>query len=110
MIALVGDAAYCASPASGAGALLALTGAYRLAGEQRRTDSPLDAFGRYESAQRPLVAAKQNHLFTYITVPRTRFGIAARNIMLSSPIPRMLGRRSPHSTNNLPAYYSRPIK
>lgn len=109
-IALVGDAAYCASPASGAGALLALTGAYRLAGELSRTDSPPDAFGRYESAQRPLVAASQNHLFTYITVPRTRFGIAARNIMLSSPIPRMLGRRSSHSTNNLPDYYSRPIK
>ncbi|MFD8216254.1 FAD-dependent monooxygenase [Streptomyces sp. NPDC059697] len=29
---LVGDAAWCASPASGAGAELALVGAYRLAG------------------------------------------------------------------------------
>src|SRR5262249_56207960 len=32
-VALVGDAAWCASPASGAGAELALVGAYRLAGE-----------------------------------------------------------------------------
>ncbi|MGN7778606.1 FAD-dependent monooxygenase [Mycolicibacterium sp. 22603] len=109
-VALVGDAAYCASPASGAGALLALTGAYRLAGELSRSDSPHAAFLRYETAQRPLVAAKHAHLFTYITVPRTRLGIVARNIMLSSPLPRMLGRRSSHSTNNLPDYYSRPIR
>ncbi|WBP93731.1 FAD-dependent monooxygenase [Mycolicibacterium neoaurum] len=107
--ALVGDAAYCASPASGAGALLALTGAYRLAGELSRHDSPQDAFRRFENAQRPLVAAKQSHLFTYITIPRSRLGIVARNILLSSPIPRMLGRRSSHGASTLADYYSRPI-
>jgi 2-polyprenyl-6-methoxyphenol hydroxylase-like FAD-dependent oxidoreductase len=36
-VALVGDAAWCASPASGAGAELALTGAYRLAGSSPRS-------------------------------------------------------------------------
>ena len=101
-VVLVGDAAYCASPASGAGALLALTGAYRLAGEldTSRAD-PRAAFARYEAAQRPLVARKQAHLFTYITVPRTRFGIAARNLCLSTPLPRTLSRLSSGRPNGL---------
>lgn len=89
-VALVGDAAYCASPASGAGALLALTGAYRLAGELSTQTDTHTAFARYEAAQRPLVADKQRHLFTYITVPKTRLGIAARNLLLSSPLPKVL--------------------
>lgn len=91
-IVLVGDAAYCASPASGAGALLALTGAYRLAGELASGNSPHQALARYEAAQRPLVSSKQGHLFTYLTVPRTRFGICARNLLVSSPLPRLLSR------------------
>ncbi|KRD05965.1 hypothetical protein ASE48_17660 [Mycobacterium sp. Root265] len=93
-VVLVGDAAYCASPASGAGALLALTGAYRLAGELSSQDASQRAFARYEAAQRPLVAGKQGHLFTYITVPRTRLGIAARNLFLSTPLSRTLPRLS----------------
>lgn len=43
-VALVGDAAYCASPASGQGTSLALVGGYVLAGELRRvreSDAPL---------------------------------------------------------------------
>lgn len=105
-IVLVGDAAYCASPASGAGALLALTGAYRLAGELRAHDSPHASFARYEAAQRPLVADKQRHLFTYITVPRTRLGIAGRNLFLSSPLPKVLSRISGESPKYLHDYAS----
>jgi 2-polyprenyl-6-methoxyphenol hydroxylase-like FAD-dependent oxidoreductase len=37
-VALAGDAAWCASPASGAGAEPALVGAYRLAGELAATN------------------------------------------------------------------------
>jgi len=94
-IALVGDAAYCASPASGAGALLALTGAYRLAGELSSRGSITAALTRYEAAQRPLVAKKQSGLLTNITVPRTRLGILTRNILLSTPLTTaLLGHRS----------------
>ncbi|MCB8877405.1 FAD-dependent monooxygenase [Acidisoma silvae] len=89
-IALVGDAAYCASPASGAGALLALTGAYRLAGELAAGGDFEAAFARYEAAQRPLVARKQANLFTGISVPRTRLAIAARNLFVSSPLVRLV--------------------
>jgi 2-polyprenyl-6-methoxyphenol hydroxylase-like FAD-dependent oxidoreductase len=89
-VALVGDAAYCASPASGAGALLALTGAYRLAGELAAGDGVRDALGRYEAAQRPLVAQKQAHLFTSISVPKTRLGIVLRNLFIASPLGRIV--------------------
>ncbi|MEV7236784.1 FAD-dependent monooxygenase [Streptomyces sp. NPDC051020] len=59
-VTLVGDAAWCASPASGAGAELALVGAYRLAGELATAGGDHHkAFARYEAAQRPLVDKKQ---------------------------------------------------
>lgn len=94
-VALVGDAAYCASPASGAGALLALSGAYRLAGEIALGGPITAALARYEAAQRPVVAQKQSGLFTNISVPRTRLGILARNILLSTPFTaHLLGHRS----------------
>ena len=103
-VVLVGDAAYCASPASGAGALLALTGAYRLAGEIACGSSPQQALARYEAAQRPLVSSKQGHLFTYLTVPRTRFSIAARNLLVSSPLPRLLSRLQSDGSQTLRDY------
>jgi 2-polyprenyl-6-methoxyphenol hydroxylase-like FAD-dependent oxidoreductase len=97
-VVLVGDAAYCASPASGAGALLALSGAYRLAGELAAGGPSAAALARYEAAQRPLVAQKQAHLFTNITVPRTRLGIHARNLVLSTPLMRFFsGQQSEKS-------------
>lgn len=99
-VALVGDAAYCASPASGAGALLALTGAYRLAGEISEGGPIGAALARYEAAQRPIVARKQSGLFTNITVPRTRLGILTRNMLLSTPLTSyLLGHQSdkPHA-------------
>jgi 2-polyprenyl-6-methoxyphenol hydroxylase-like FAD-dependent oxidoreductase len=94
-VVLVGDAAYCASPASGAGALLALSGAYRLAGEIAGGGPITAALTRYEAAQRPLVAQKQSHLFTNISVPRTRLGILARNMLISTPLtPYLAGHHS----------------
>ncbi|WP_296949086.1 FAD-dependent monooxygenase [uncultured Massilia sp.] len=91
-VVLVGDAAWCASPASGAGALLALAGAYRLAGELAVDGISPQALARYEQAQRPLVKLKQSQLFTGITVPRTRAGILARNLFLSTPLTGVLSR------------------
>ncbi|MGB3486245.1 MAG: FAD-dependent monooxygenase [Mycobacterium sp.] len=99
-VVLVGDAAYCASPASGAGALLALTGAYRLAGEIAEGGPTTAALARYEAAQRPLVTQKQSGLFTNISIPKSRLGILARNMLLSTPLTSyLLGHQTdkPHA-------------
>ncbi|NUW37707.1 FAD-dependent monooxygenase [Nonomuraea sp. SMC257] len=58
-VVLVGDAGYCASPASGQGTSLALVGAYVLAGELARHGLEGGALERYESAMRPFVEANQ---------------------------------------------------
>lgn len=91
-VVLVGDAAYCASPASGAGALLALTGAYRLAGDLAANGISATALNRYEAAQRPLVAQKQKQLFTGLSTPRTRLGIITRNWLLSPPFNALISK------------------
>ncbi|MFI5952615.1 FAD-dependent monooxygenase [Cryptosporangium sp. NPDC051539] len=54
-VALVGDAAYCASPASGQGTSLALVGAYVLAGELASGGG----FEAYERRMRPFVERNQ---------------------------------------------------
>ncbi|GAA1883005.1 FAD-dependent monooxygenase [Asanoa iriomotensis] len=57
-VTLVGDAAYCASPASGQGTSLALVGAYVLAGELA-TAGLDEGPHRYEELMRPFVVANQ---------------------------------------------------
>ena len=52
-VALLGDAAYCASPISGMGTSLALVGAYVLAGELAAHTDHRDAFAAYERIMRP---------------------------------------------------------
>jgi 2-polyprenyl-6-methoxyphenol hydroxylase-like FAD-dependent oxidoreductase len=87
-VVLVGDAAWCPSPASGAGAELALVGAYRLAGELAAAggDHQL-AFTRYDAALRPLVAARQQiGLNLRLMVPRTEVGRRVRNILVHLPL------------------------
>jgi len=58
-VALVGDAAYCASPMSGQGTSLALIGAYVLAGELAAAGAQPRAFAEYENAMRPFIEANQ---------------------------------------------------
>ncbi|MFD8211233.1 FAD-dependent monooxygenase [Streptomyces sp. NPDC059695] len=59
-VVLLGDAAHCASPASGQGTGLALTGAYVLAGELARAGGDHTvAFARYERHMRPGVEQNQ---------------------------------------------------
>ncbi|MFI6603994.1 FAD-dependent monooxygenase [Nonomuraea sp. NPDC050536] len=58
-VALLGDAAYCASPASGQGTSLALVGAYVLAGEIASHARIEDAFAAYEREMRPFVDKNQ---------------------------------------------------
>ncbi len=58
-VTLLGDAGYCASPASGQGTSLALVGAHVLAGELAAAAGDHEiAFERYEAAMRPF--AEQN--------------------------------------------------
>ena len=54
-VALVGDAAYCPSPASGQGTGLALVGAYVLAGELAAAGDYCTAYARYEAEVRGYV-------------------------------------------------------
>ncbi|KAI5460508.1 oxidoreductase [Mariannaea sp. PMI_226] len=63
-VVLLGDAGYCASPISGMGTTLALTGAYNLAGAlkefiQGRVMDPSAAFAKYEEKMRPTVEQAQ---------------------------------------------------
>lgn len=59
-VALVGDAAYAASPASGQGTSLALVGAFVLAGELAAAKGDFEtAFAGYEERLRPFVARNQ---------------------------------------------------
>jgi len=59
-ISLVGDAGYCATPVSGMGTTLSLTGAYILAGEIASSpDDPKLAAERYQEKMKPLVKKAQ---------------------------------------------------
>lgn len=72
-IALLGDAAFCASPMSGQGTSLALIGAYVLAGElAAASGNHRKAFAEYEREMRPFVEANQ------------ALGMRAANLMRSN--------------------------
>jgi 2-polyprenyl-6-methoxyphenol hydroxylase-like FAD-dependent oxidoreductase len=91
-VALVGDAAHCASPLSGRGTSLALTGAQFLAEELERSDGDhVTAFPRYEVRQRPYVDFAQGTVGGggALLVPPTQEAILARNQLLQ---PVALGR------------------
>jgi 2-polyprenyl-6-methoxyphenol hydroxylase-like FAD-dependent oxidoreductase len=77
-IALVGDAAYCASPISGMGTSLGLCGAYVLAGELGRHADHIQAFSAYEKRMRPFVAQAQSvpGFAPRLASPHSRLGIA----------------------------------
>lgn len=83
-VALVGDAGYCASPISGMGTSLALTGAYVLAGELARHTDHREAFASYERILRPYVAKAQKLPpgAPRLAHPRTRAGIVVFNAAL----------------------------
>ncbi len=81
-VALVGDAAFCASLLAGQGSALAMGAAYVLAGELgRRGATPETAFQRYEAVLRPLIATKQKAAKQFASgfAPKTRFGVFLRN-------------------------------
>jgi 2-polyprenyl-6-methoxyphenol hydroxylase-like FAD-dependent oxidoreductase len=107
-VALVGDAAHCASPVSGSGAMLGLIGAYRLAGElaAARGDHRV-AFDRYEEGHRELVERAQSNLFLGLIAPKSRVGIWARNAMARLPLLGLMAgleQRLQPKTEPLPVY------
>jgi 2-polyprenyl-6-methoxyphenol hydroxylase-like FAD-dependent oxidoreductase len=89
-IALVGDAAWCASPASGAGAELALVGAYRLAGELAAAGGEHRvAYPRYDRSHRDLVNRKQQiGLNVRLMIPQTAAGKWIRDTIARLPVLR----------------------
>ncbi|MEV6138027.1 FAD-dependent monooxygenase [Nocardia sp. NPDC051990] len=114
-IALVGDAAYCASPVSGAGAELALVGAYRLAGALAAANGDHHTgFRHYEQSHRALVDRKQQiGPNIRLLVPKTRSGMAIRNTLTRLPVlESMAGMErimSPQSNEPLPEYPEVPL-
>lgn len=92
-VALTGDAAWCATPISGIGTTLAVTGAYVLAGELARHERHEDAFREYDRLMRPFVEEGQGapDFVKTMNYPKTRFGIAVQHAalnILSKPLIR----------------------
>ena len=90
-IALVGDAAYCASLMAGQGSALAMTGAYVLAGELARASGHhVEAFANYESVLHAFIDAKQRgaERFGGAFAPKTWWGLFLRNqVIRAAAIP-----------------------
>ncbi|MFJ9414681.1 FAD-dependent monooxygenase [Streptomyces sp. NPDC101227] len=84
-VVLLGDAAHCASPASGQGTGMALVGAYVLAGELAAAGGdPAVAFDRYEREMRGYVEVNHRLAEKFVTEMNlaTRRGIRLRHLML----------------------------
>ncbi|MEV0386314.1 FAD-dependent monooxygenase [Nonomuraea sp. NPDC050643] len=93
-VTLLGDAAYCPSPASGQGTSLAVVGAYVLAGELAAAHGDhLAAFERYERELRPFVELNQRLGRDVVKqlVPATRLRAWAQFTMLRM-MPYMPGK------------------
>lgn len=112
-VALLGDAAFCASPLSGQGTSLALVGAYVLAGElAAHPDDHATAFAAYERRLRPFVEANQEigRTNARMTNPASRFGLglqyAATLGMVHLPGSSFVMRRMMRGLNeiDLPEY------
>jgi len=76
---LLGDAAWCATPISGMGTTLALTGAYVLAGELTSATSVDEGLRAYHARVRPLVARAQKIPpgAPRLAHPKSRAGVTA---------------------------------
>ena len=94
-LVLLGDAAFCPTPFTGAGTALALVAAYVLAGEVKRSANHSEAFAGYERLVRPYVEASQNTLNPRrirMMHPRSRCGIylthLAQRLVASNAVQR----------------------
>lgn len=115
-VVLLGDAAWCATPVSGMGTTLAVTGGYVLAGELQRGNDIVAALRRFESTLRPFVEKAQQLPpgTPRLAHPKTRLGLAVlrRGIRIagSAPAKRVAGRFSSPDTSRfvLPDYVFGP--
>jgi 2-polyprenyl-6-methoxyphenol hydroxylase-like FAD-dependent oxidoreductase len=86
-VALVGDAAYCASPAAGMGGSLAIVGATALADAFEKNPGNFEAaFQEYNESLRPFIKDVQAQAIEFgleMFVPRTEDAIRRRNVRLS---------------------------
>ena len=110
-VALVGDAAFCASLMAGQGAALAMTAAYVLAGELANAPGRHDvAFRRYEGLLRAYIGSKQAgaERFSAAFAPKSRWGLFLRNqVIRACAIPglaRLAFGRDIIDTLQLPNY------
>lgn len=107
-VAVVGDAAYCATPVSGMGTSLALAGGYVLAGALGATDDHAEAFASYERQMRPFVdeAQKLPPGVPRIANPTSRLGVrvfrAAVKVAASAPVRAATSRLTSSSTDRGP--------
>ena len=86
-VALVGDAAFCASLMAGQGSALAMTAAYVLAGELAKAGGRHgEAFRTYEGLLRPYIDSKQKgaERFAGAFAPKTRWGSFLRNQVIKA--------------------------
>lgn len=91
-VALVGDAAYCPSPASGQGSSLALVGAYVLAGELAAAAGDHEAgFAGYQARMRDFVTRNQtlgpDNLKTMVMGSRAKIWFQLRMLKLMPHLP-----------------------
>ncbi|MCE7989821.1 MAG: FAD-dependent oxidoreductase [Caldilinea sp. CFX5] len=99
-VALLGDASFCPSPASGQGTSMALVGAYVLAGELAAAGGDHSvAFTRYANALRPYVAQNQalaqGNLNGMVMQSRTQIWFQTQMIRMLPYLPgknRIIGR------------------
>ncbi|MCE6994733.1 FAD-dependent monooxygenase [Saccharothrix sp. S26] len=83
-VALLGDAAFCASPMAGNGTSMALVGAYVLAGELATAPDHTTAFRRYEEVMREYVRRCQKFALGGVDslMPKSRMFIRMRDFSL----------------------------
>ncbi|WP_025144273.1 FAD-dependent monooxygenase [Pedobacter jeongneungensis] len=84
-VAMIGDAAYCATPIAGKGTDLAMAGAYILAGELFTSDNYQQAFENYENKMRPYVSKCQKLPpgIPKIVYPQSKLGLRILNTVIS---------------------------
>jgi 2-polyprenyl-6-methoxyphenol hydroxylase-like FAD-dependent oxidoreductase len=85
-VALIGDAAFCASLLAGQGSALAMAAAYILAGELHKADGDYAlAFRGYEEIFAPFIAAKQKAAlrFAGLFAPKSKTALFLRNQVMN---------------------------